>query len=268
MTITDTAARPTSAALAASLPQRLLDLLFPPRCVHCRALGEPLCAVCFSSIQRAPKPRCARCDVALLSNAGPLCRACAALSRTTPPPALERIVVASVYDGAVASAIRGLKFRGQRRLALPLARLLLAAVEDATLAPDLIIPMPLHGGRRRERGYNQAALLARPLARAMRAPLREDALARTRATQPQTRLSRPDRRANVAGAFALASHAAQTQLAGKRLLLVDDVTTTGATLDAAAEALLAARPAAILALAVARPMHSPDSQTNDVAPDP
>ncbi len=254
------------AALTASLSRRLLDLLFPPRCVHCHALGEPLCAACLSAIQRAPAPRCARCDLALFGHAGPLCSECAAISRTG-PPVLERIVVASVYDGSVASAIRALKFRGQRRLAQPLARLLFAATVDAELAPDVVIPMPLHSMRRHERGYNQATLLARPLARALRVPLREDALARTRATQPQTRLSRPDRHANVAGAFALTSSASRAQLAGKRLLLVDDVTTTGATLAAAAEALRDARPETILALAVARPMRSASPLAHDLALD-
>jgi ComF family protein len=127
--------------------------------------------------------------------------------------------------------------------------------------------MPLHVARRRERGYNQATLLARPLARALRIPLHEGALARTRATQPQTRLVHSDRRANVAGAFALVSPAMTPLLAGKRILLVDDVTTTGATLDAAAVALLAARPVAIYALTVARPMRNSASLAGDTPPD-
>jgi len=240
----------------ASLPQRLLDLLFPPRCVHCRRTGESLCATCRSAIRQAPAPRCERCDLPLFAAMGPRCSACLALARQPMPSALERIVVASIYEEAVGSAIRALKFRRQRRLAQPLANLLASAAQRAELTADLIIPMPLHSGRRRERGYNQATLLARPLAGALRIPLHDGVLARVRATQPQTRLSRDARRANVAGAFALApGPAAMKILAGKRVLLVDDVTTTGATLEAAAEALLAARPAAIYALAVARPWH-------------
>jgi ComF family protein len=163
-------------------------------------------------------------------------------------------VIGTRYEGAARSAIHALKYRGQRRLAAPLAYRLAEAALRAGAQVDVIIPMPLHVARRRERGYNQAALLARPLARALGAPVNERALVRIRATQPQTRLNHVDRRANVAGAFALANSAART-LAGRRIALVDDVTTTGATLEAAAEALLAARPAAIYALAVARPIH-------------
>lgn len=247
----------------ASLPQRLLDLLFPPRCVHCGAAGEPLCAACRGSVREPPAPRCARCDRPLLAEAGSRCAICVASEREYGGLALERIVVASVYEGAIGSAIRALKFRRQRRLALPLARLLADAARQADFAADVIIPMPLHTQRRRERGYNQAALLARPLANALKIPLREDVLTRSRATKPQTRLSRRDRYANVAGAFALASPAVAPLLAGKRLVLVDDVTTTGATLEAAAEALLAARPTAIIALAVARPLGRLDALTDD-----
>ncbi|HEY7849534.1 MAG TPA: ComF family protein [Ktedonobacterales bacterium] len=254
--------------LSVNLPQRLLDLLFPPRCVHCGLTGSPLCAACRSAIRQPPAPRCARCDQPLSAATGRQCASCDALARLPAPPALERIVVASVYEGAVGSAIRALKFRKQRRLAQPLGRLLADAAVRAGLSGDLIIPMPLHRGRRRERGYNQATLLARPLASALRAPLYDGALARIRATRPQTRLSRDARRANVAGAFALTGGpVAVSLLAGKRILLVDDVTTTGATLDAAAEALLAARPAAIYALAVARPMRSGAMPDDDVALD-
>lgn len=241
-----------------SLPQRLLDLLFPSRCVHCGASGALLCGACAGAIHAPPAPRCDRCDRPLFGAAGPHCPLCAALLREAGRPALERIVFATEYAGPAGSAIRALKFRRQRRLALPLALLLADAARRAGLAPDVIVPMPLHVKRRRERGYNQAELLARPLARTLHAPLAAHALARTRATQPQTRLSRRDRLANVAGAFALTSPTAAALLAGKRVVLVDDVTTTGATLGAAADALLAARPAAVWALAVACPMRWSD----------
>lgn len=248
----------------ASLPQRALDLLFPPRCVHCRRTSEPLCAACFSAMEAPAAPRCERCDRPLDAAAGPRCGACRALSGGPQPPALDRIVVALRYDGATRSAIRALKFGRQRRLALPLAYLLTMAALRAGTEVDVIIPMPLHVKRGRERGYNQAALLARPLARALGAPVNERSLARIRATQPQTRLNHIERRANVAGAFGLVRSA--EALAGKRIALVDDVTTTGATLGAAAEALRVAQPAAIFAFAVARPMRS-DFWPDDAPPD-
>lgn len=250
--------------LAESLPRRLLDLLFPPRCVHCQTTGAPLCGACAALIHAPPAPRCLRCDRPLLGAPGPRCPACVALLHERTPPALERIVVAAEYDGPVASAIRALKFRRQRRLAGPLAALLAGAMRRADPRADLIIPMPLHVERLRRRGYNQAALLARPLARALGVPLRADALLRTRATRPQTRLHASERRANVAGAFALAPGVAAA-LAGKRIILLDDVTTTGATLESAAEALLVAHPAAIIGLAVARPDHGADGDTGDRA---
>lgn len=240
--------------LGESLPQRLLDLLFPPRCVHCGSTGALLCAACVGQISAPPAPHCERCDRPLWGAPGPRCPACVALLRESAPHPLERIIVAAEYAGPVGSAIRALKFRRRRRLAWPLAALLVGATRHAELPIDLMLPMPLHRDRVRERGYNQATLVARPLARALGVPLREDPLLRVRATLPQTRLDRQQRRANVAGAFALAPGAAES-LAGKRIALVDDVTTTGATLEAAAEALLAAHPTAIYGLAVARPAH-------------
>jgi len=254
----------TPLATSASLPQRLLDLLFPPRCAHCGVAGEILCAACWADIHEPRAPRCARCDRSLsASQTTPYCPVCVASLRETGRPALGRIVVAADYEGPVGSAIRALKFRRQRRLALPLALLLADAMRRTGTTVDVIIPMPLHAARRRERGYNQAELLARPLAHTLGVPLRHDLLARIRATQPQTRLSRRDRQANVAGAFALASPAAAQALAGKRVALVDDVTTTGATLEAAAQALSAAHPATICALAVARPVRATLVQADD-----
>ncbi|MGH2502954.1 MAG: phosphoribosyltransferase family protein, partial [Ktedonobacterales bacterium] len=241
-----------------NLPQRLLDLLFPPRCVHCGRMGEPLCAVCRASIQAPRSPRCVRCDRSLNGAPGPRCGLCVALASQGRQIALGRIIVAADYGDATRSAIRALKFRRQRRLAQPLGLLLVEAIQRVGAPPadliDLIIPMPLQADRKRERGYNQAALLARTVARALRLPLRDDALTRVRATRPQTLLHRDARRANVAGAFALSGSTAERALADHRILLIDDVTTTGATLEAAAEALLAAQPAAIYAAAVARPL--------------
>ena len=118
---------------------------------------------------------------------------------------------------------------------------------------DIVIPMPLHASRQRERGYNQAEALARAFANLQGLRLRSDLLERTRATEAQTRLSREERRRNVAGAFALTSPAAAATISGKHILLVDDVTTTGSTLDAAAEPLRAAGAASVWGLAFARP---------------
>ncbi len=168
-------------------------------------------------------------------------------------PHLDGLRAASLYDGAVRQAILALKFRGQRRVASPLADLLAACCRHETLSADLIVPIPLHANRRRERGYDQARLLAQPLGRLLQRPVRTDLLVRTRATRAQMTLSASERHTNVAGAFVLTSPAVRAALSGKRILLLDDVTTTGSTLDAAAAALREANPAAIWGLAVARP---------------
>jgi ComF family protein len=212
---------------ATALGQRLLDLLFPPRC------GRSLAA------------RHAVADGAL-----PRCPFCASGDQ---PVFLTTLRAASVYEGAARAAIRALKLGGQRRLAGPLGELLAAAYRREGLRADLIVPVRLHRLRRREHGYDQATFLARELAGQLRLPLRADLLIRLRATQPQTALSGAPRRANVAGAFALSRSVARQAIMGKRVLLVDDVTTTGSTLDAAASALAAGQPAASIGLAVARP---------------
>ncbi|HEX9037520.1 MAG TPA: ComF family protein [Ktedonobacterales bacterium] len=230
----------------------LLDLLFPPRCAVCGAHGMALCAECLGAIQPLPAPRCARCDMPAPRLAAGLCQPCA---RGAHLPALDRLRMAARYEGQARAAIHAFKYSGKRRLAVPLARLLESAWRDADLDANLIIPMALHPRRLRERGYNQSALLARELGRALRLPVLEHLLLRTRATSAQAQLPLSARYTNVAGAFALAD-GAQRALAGRRILLLDDIITSGATVQAAASALRAVRPAAIYALALAHPFHA------------
>lgn len=251
------------------LGQRALDLLFPPRCVGCGAGGAVLCAACRASLRAPEPPLCCRCGTPLASTLGAalpesgggdgwaegtLCASCA---RGGFPAPLAGIRVAVVYEGAAREAVLALKYRGQRRLAAPLGDLLAEASRGGVIVADVVVPVPLHRARGRARGrvrgYNQADLLAGRVAGRLRLPLRRDALRRPRATRPQTQLAPAERRANVAGAFALASPRAASALAGKRVLLIDDVTTTGSTLEAAAVALAAAHPAAVWGLAFARP---------------
>ena len=231
------------------LASALLDLLFPPRCVACGARGAVLCEECRARIRSPRPPRCPRCG-GLLPRDGALCPLCAAGHG---PLALDRVIAASVYEGAARKAILALKFEGQRRAAVPLGELLAAAARDAGERVDVIVPVPLHASRLRARGYNQAELLARHCARLLGVPCRADVVVRTRATAPQVGLTLADRRRNIAGAFALTPGTHDATLAGRRIALVDDVTTTGSTLDAAASALRETAPAAILGLAVARP---------------
>lgn len=152
------------------------------------------------------------------------------------------------YAGPLGRAVRALKYRGATRSAAWLGRSLAGQVKRAGWTPDVVCPVPLHASRRRQRGYNQAALLSRALATALGTPHRE-ALERLRVTPPQARLSREARSANVAGAFRAAAGA---DVRGRCVLLVDDVLTTGATLRACAVALRAAGAGTVLAAVVAR----------------
>ncbi len=234
--------------------RRLLDAIYPPRCVVCQRVGAPVCASCIGSMQPPAAPICARCGQTIRvtpNSASSLCPDCA---NGRGPKHLDGVRVTTTYAGAVRPAILALKFRGQRRVAECLAPLMGAPFQSDIHTADIVIPVPLHASRRRERGYNQAELLARAFAALQGLPVRTDVLARARATEAQTHLSQAERRRNVAGAFALSNPTAVKVIAGQRIVLVDDVTTTGSTLDAAAEPLRAAGAASLWGLAFARPI--------------
>jgi ComF family protein len=234
-----------------SLAQSLLDLVFPPRCVSCQALGVLLCDRCRATITPPRPPLCARCRRPLqASRAGEQCDLCAS---GRGPIHLTRLRVATDYNGAIRAAILAYKFRGVRRLAEPLGEMLADAYRREGLNADLATHVPLHAKRRRERGYDQSHLLARELARRLNLPLLPDAIKRARATEAQTHLQGDQRIANVAGAFTLTNPSVIERVKNRRILLIDDVTSTGSTLDATAAALAEARPAAIFGLALSRP---------------
>jgi ComF family protein len=177
-------------------------------------------------------------------------------------------VAFALYGGPVAVALRRLKYGDRPDLAGPLGHLLRRAARDARLCADLVVPVPLHPARLAERGYNQAALLGAAAASELGAPLAATALRRTRHTPQQARLDRARRLENVARAFQVRDPG---RVRGRRVVLVDDVTTTGATLAACAEALRAAGAASVQALVVARveqgaeddaPLSSPRSRAS------
>jgi ComF family protein len=194
-------------------------------------------------------PGCARIFAGLPADTR--CEEC----RRTPPP-FEWVRAVGAYRDGLRAAVHALKFRGRVAVAAPLGALLaergaaLVGLTAADPAPiDAVVPVPLHPARLAERGFNQAELLAAPCARAWGRPLVTGALVRTRPTRPQTELDAAERGANVAGAFAVRRPAA---LAGRRVLLVDDVLTTGATARAAARALREGGAAAVGVLVLAR----------------
>lgn len=197
-------------------------------------------------------PTCAACDARLRRRAV-FCGACAhAFMPAEPLPAaagVPAIVAFAIYGGAIADALRKLKYAGRADLAGPLGGLARQAARDARIAADVVIPVPLHPARLAERGYNQAALIGAEVARAISAPIAARALVRVRHTQQQARLDRDARHSNVEGAFRVRS---AMRVRGLRVLIVDDVCTTGATLAACAAALREAGAIEVAALVVAR----------------
>ena len=223
------------------LPHRLLDLLYPPRCAGCGRGGEWYCALCLRQTVPVPQPYCQRCGQPLTNGN---CRSC-----TVAPPVVDAVRAATLFEGPVRQAIHRLKYSNLTAVAPALGQLLAEAYDEAAWSVDVIVPVPLHPARQRQRGYNQAERLARPLAAAFALPLAPQALRRSRATGDQIGLDPAGRRANVAGAFAVAQPAA---IAGKTVLLVDDVATTGCTLDACARALFDSGARGVFALVLAR----------------
>lgn len=201
-------------------------------------------------------PTCAACDARVRDHVV-FCQACAATIEPPPEPddastadaRLEPTVAFGAFGGALAIALRRLKYQDRPDLAAPLGHLARRAARLAGLTADLVVPVPLHPRRLVERGYNQAALLAAEVAVELEAPLVARALIRLRNTPQQAHLDRDARRDNVAQAFRARDPRA---LQGRRVVLVDDVATTGATLTACAEALLAAGAASVTAIVVAR----------------
>jgi ComF family protein len=226
--------------LGGALATLALDVLVPRRCGLCGAFGEFLCPACTAALPRADGPRCRTCAAPLAP--GALCRACAAL----PEQPLASLTAACCFADGARRLVHRLKYESLSALAEPMGALM-AACPLPHPGPDVIAPVPLHRGRRRQRGFNQAELLARVIARAHGVPVAPRALVRVRATPSQVRQASAGRRAaNVAGAFAC-----REDLSGRVVLLVDDVATTGATLRACATVLRAAGAVAVHALVFA-----------------
>lgn len=220
----------------------LKNLILPQFCKRCgvRLHTEEngyYCPHCWESSPRVERPWCPGCArphpraVGLMQRANFFCADCRARKESP----LAAVSAPALYDGAIGDAIKRLKFGKRVRLARPLGELLRdwAAEECAHRVPDLVVPVPLHRVRRRERGFNQAELLAMETLPALPGAALASALIRVRPTRAQSRLERAARAANVRGAFAVTG----PDLTGKTVLLVDDVITTGGTLLECARAL-------------------------------
>jgi ComF family protein len=215
----------------------LLDLLLPVHCVACEGRvgspGDVVCGPCWSRLVPLPHPQCERCGH---PTRGRPCRWCVDL-----PPYVRSVRSGCWFAGGAAEGIvRALKYDGWIAVAAGMAERMarLSWPPDVVEERAALVPVPLAAPRRRERGYNQSALLAGHLARRWRVPVWEDVLVRARNTRTQTRLTPAERLRNVAGAF-LASAGARDRLRGAHVVLADDVVTTGATVRACAAALVA-----------------------------
>ncbi len=231
--------------------QQALDLLFPPRCAGCKQSGSVLCSTCRSGFLPLPQSVCQHCGNPLQPwSAHGGCRQCRyhVLS-------LSGLRAACVYQGALRSCIHALKYDGNKRLAVPLGQVLVQAYRYYDLRADVIVPVPLHYERERQRGYNHAVLLAEEFASKVRVPLRLDIVVRHKATLAQVELTAYQRMQSVAGAFRCTAAFASGALHGCSILLIDDVSTTGATLEACAAPLFAAGAQAVWGLVLARPIN-------------
>lgn len=263
--------RPSEPALEAALPlamragaagrhllrrlaRRAIDLALPPLCMACRAaVEEPgcLCARCWSRVGFIERPFCDRLGTPLPHEFDAADGPAVSSAALADPPAYGRARAVAAFGEVSRDLVHALKYSDRLDVAAPLARMMARAGADILADADALVPVPLHALRLWRRRFNQSAALAQGIGRASGVSVRAGWLARRRATVPQVGLDRESRARNVAGAFAV-PEAARGELAGRRVVLVDDVLTTGATIDACAKALARAGAARVDVLVFAR----------------
>ena len=227
------------------------DLLLPPACLMCGerlphgASASEFCPGCQAGLPQPAPARCPVCAVAYRAPT-PSLHHCESCLRHQPP--FTRVHAVGPYAGTLQEAVQRFKYRGQLSLERPLGILLGETVlKGTTQHPDLVVPVPLHRNRLRDRGYNQALQLARQVGRQIKVPVAPDLLRRVRDTATQQGLDAAARKSNLRNAFAVAR-----PLTGQRLLLVDDVLTTGTTARECAHVLLAAGASGVEVAVLAR----------------
>jgi len=229
----------------------IADLLLPPVCISCRTrIGNHglLCGACFAKIDFITPPVCARLGVPLPYDTGPPALSAAAIAS---PPVYDRARAVARYSDTMRELIQSFKYR-DRQEGLPLfARWLKRAGEELLSDADLLVPVPLYPARLWWRRFNQSAMLATALGRLTGIPVECLLLKRMRRTASQVGLSVDQRRRNVGGAFRLDTARAH-RVKGKKVVLIDDVITTGATVEACARVLRRAKAARVDVLALAR----------------
>jgi ComF family protein len=228
-----------------------VGLVYPPSCVACRAAtseAQGLCAGCWSGIGFIERPYCERLGTPFEVDLGPGLVSPAAIAD---PPVFARARAVCRFEGTARELVHRLKYGDRVELALMLGRMMAQAGRDLIAEADLVVPVPLHRVRLWTRRFNQAAALANAVARLGELPCEPRALARVKRTRQQVGLTRAQRAENLQGAFKVLP-AMRPVVEGLRILLVDDVLTTGSTANAAARALLRGGAGAVDVLSFAR----------------
>lgn len=233
-----------NALIRQSLIANLFNILYPAKCPSCGNSPDvfsysPICSSCWSGIKKYTGPSCSVCALPLSSEYGRVCGQC-----LKKPPPFSRVITYGLYEGIMREAISQLKFCGLRRLSSPLASLLTGFDLPAV---DGVVPVPLTIKRLRERGFNQSLLIARIISKKIGVPLLMDILVKKKETPPQIGLSAKERLLNLKNAFEVKGN-----IKSLRLLLVDDVMTTGATLTECSKQLMKSGAEEIIVLTLAR----------------
>lgn len=221
---------------------QVMDWIYPPHCAGCSSPGNRFCQTCLSLVKVIDQDKvCPRCGIP--QSTVELCQECA-----VGEPEFTAVRSWGLYEGPIRKAIHRLKYQNDLGVSEDLAKPLSLLLEDLNWHIDLVLPVPLSRMRMRSRGYNQSAMLARWIAGARGVPYNAACLTRSKDTISQVGLSGEERRRNVLGAF----EAVPDLAAGKSLLVIDDVTTTGATMQACAKALILAGARQVYGLTLAR----------------
>ncbi len=219
-----------------------VDLIFPPVCIHCQKAGERWCPECRALVERVGSKVCIRCGKRLQK--GTVCRECKGHS-----PRYTALRSYGLYRDPLRQAILSVKYRRDLGLGEILAGLLRTLVLEQNWQPEVVLPVPLSPSRLKERGYNQVDLFARPLAWSLGLPYQGRVLVRVREDTSQVKLTAESRRLNVASAFSVDW---PVPVQNRRVLLVDDVATTGSTADVCAGVLLDAGASQVFVATLAR----------------